>query len=47
VTVEAPDVTSMIWADADRIVQVLVNLLSNAVKFSPPGGLVTGLGVRF
>jgi hypothetical protein len=31
----------VIWADAERIVQVLVNLLSNAVKFSPPGGVVT------
>jgi signal transduction histidine kinase len=41
VTVEAPEVSSMIWADADRIVQVVVNLLSNAVKFSPPGGVVT------
>jgi hypothetical protein len=47
VTVEAPEVSSMIWADADRIVQVLVNLLSNAVKFSPPGGVVTiGVGPR-
>ena len=41
ITVEAPAVSSLIWADADRIVQVLVNLLSNAVKFSPPGGVVT------
>jgi PAS domain S-box-containing protein len=41
ITVEAPEVSSTIWADADRIVQVLVNLLSNAVKFSPPGGVVT------
>ena len=37
VTVEAPEVASMMWADADRIVQVLVNLLSNGVKFSPSG----------
>jgi hypothetical protein len=29
-----------LWADADRILQVLTNLLSNAVKFSPPGGEV-------
>ena len=37
----------LIWADADRIVQVVVNLLSNAVKFSPPGGVVTiGVGLR-
>ena len=41
VTVEAPEASSTIWADADRIVQVLVNLLSNAVKFSPPAGIVT------
>jgi signal transduction histidine kinase len=41
VTVAAPETSAMIWADADRIVQVLVNLLSNAVKFSPPGGVVT------
>ena len=45
VTVEVPEVSSMMWADADRIVQVLVNLLSNAVKFSPPGGVVT-IGVE-
>jgi PAS domain S-box-containing protein len=41
VTVDAPNVSSSIDVDADRIVQVLVNLLSNAVKFSAPGGVVT------
>ncbi len=30
-----------VWADADRLAQVLANLLSNAVKFSPEGGVVT------
>jgi PAS domain S-box-containing protein len=29
-----------VWADPDRIIQVLTNLLSNAIKFSPPGGTV-------
>jgi PAS domain S-box-containing protein len=30
-----------IWADRDRIVQVLVNLLSNATKFSPVGSTIS------
>lgn len=34
---EAP----LVWADRDRISQVLVNLLDNAIKFSHPGGRVT------
>jgi CheY-like chemotaxis protein len=29
-----------VWADPDRLQQVLWNLLSNAVKFTPPGGHV-------
>ena len=33
--------SAQIWADPDRIVQMLVNLLSNAIKFSPPGCTVT------
>ncbi|CAA9324761.1 MAG: Circadian input kinase A [uncultured Gemmatimonadetes bacterium] len=31
---------AMVWADPDRVQQVLTNLLSNAVKFSPPGATV-------
>ena len=30
-----------VYADGDRLVQVLVNLVSNAVKFSPKGAAVT------
>ncbi len=34
-----------VYADADRLRQVLLNLLSNAVKFSPRGGDIT-IGTR-
>jgi signal transduction histidine kinase len=27
-----------VWADADRLAQVLINLLSNAINCSPQGG---------
>lgn len=33
----------MIYADEDKIKQVIMNLLSNAIKFTPPGG---SIGVR-
>jgi signal transduction histidine kinase len=29
-----------VWADPDKVHQVLTNLLANAIKFSPPGGQV-------
>lgn len=29
-----------VWADCDRIIQVLTNLVSNAIKFSPPSSTV-------
>lgn len=31
---------SMVTADGDRVVQVIVNLLSNAIKYSPTGGTI-------
>lgn len=39
--VSAVDDTGLIYADEDRLVQVLVNLLSNAIKFSRAGQTVT------
>ena len=40
IPVESAAPSGSVWADGDRLVQVLVNLLSNAVKFSPRGGVV-------
>ena len=39
--VETAPAPAQVWADADRIVQVLTNLLGNAIKFSLDGGEVT------
>jgi two-component system sensor histidine kinase VicK len=30
-----------VWADEDKLTQVINNLLSNAIKFTPEGGAVT------
>lgn len=32
--------TPLVWADRDRIAQVMINLLDNAVKYSHAGGMV-------
>jgi signal transduction histidine kinase/DNA-binding response OmpR family regulator len=37
----------LVYADPDRIQQIVANLLSNAVKFTPPGGRVEVLARRF
>lgn len=34
------EIDPQVFADRDRIVQVIINLMSNAVKFSPRGGTV-------
>jgi signal transduction histidine kinase len=40
VRAEIPDDVPRLWADSERIHQVLFNLLDNAVRFTPPGGEV-------
>ncbi len=40
VTIEVPRSTALVYADENRLVQVVVNLLSNAIKFSPPSGKI-------
>jgi signal transduction histidine kinase len=39
--VALPETECRVWADRDKVAQVLLNLLSNAVKFTPEGGAIT------
>ena len=40
VTLQVDLVSAPLWADHDRIIQVLTNLISNGIKFSSEGGTV-------
>jgi signal transduction histidine kinase len=46
VRVEVPAHFPPLWADRERVHQVLFNLLDNAVQFTPPGGDVVVSAVR-
>jgi len=39
--VVAPSAPLMVWADHDRLVQIVMNLVQNAVKFTPENGNIT------
>ena len=41
-TLEAivPPVLLVVWADRDRLIQIIINLVQNAVKFTPEGGSI-------
>lgn len=41
VTLQVQSVQSMMIADSDRILQIILNLTANAIKFSPPSTTVT------
>lgn len=40
IVIEGDDKNAVVWADPDRLMQVLTNLISNAAKFSPEGKFV-------
>jgi signal transduction histidine kinase len=39
--VASPEPAILVWADRDKLTQVLLNLIDNAIKFTPANGRVT------
>lgn len=38
---EIPENIGLLWADKDKMTEVIVNLLNNAIKYTQPGGNIT------
>ncbi|MEZ5705801.1 MAG: sensor histidine kinase [Burkholderiaceae bacterium] len=45
-TLHVQEAVPSVWADADRLLQVVLNLLSNALKYAPRGSGLVALTVR-
>jgi signal transduction histidine kinase/CheY-like chemotaxis protein len=36
-----PELVGLVWADPDKVNQILTNLIENAIKYTPEGGTIT------